>query len=413
MAQALRVLVFNEDGSYSAELRSHLFRVPGLKIVAELDEPSLLPQAVGQFPIDLVFVHLDPSVDFNLEIIRQVMEMHPGTAVFTLSEHQEGDIVLRALRAGVREFLLKPLTDEELTRAMAKIESSGAAAPKRGRLISVIGSSGGVGATSLACNLAVELSEQVGKPNRVALVDLDFRFGQVATMLDIQAQFTVADLCDSPEHIEPQMIDKALVNHASGVRVLARPAAFQQADMITAAHCASVISALSEHCDYVVVDGPTRYDPGGQSIIDAADFNLLVIQLLVTSVRNADRICRELNQQGFQLDRVQIVCNRLDADPGFLDIAQVEATIGRPVFATVPDDWRSMSAAINIGQPLSAQWGRTRVRQAIAALAARIHGGEAAVTEPENGGLIGRLLGSVRKAKTTKGNEAPAATAGA
>lgn len=409
MAHALRVLVFNEDAAFSPELRSRLFRIPGLKIVAELDEPSLLPQAVGQFPVDLVFVHLDPSVDFNLEIIRQLMDMHPGTVVFALSEHTDGDVVLRALRAGVREFLVKPLTDEDLTRAMAKIEPGAACVAKRGKLISVIGSSGGVGATSLAANLAVELSTLIAKPDRVAVVDLDFRFGQVATMLDVQAQFTVADLCESPEHIEAHVLEKALVKHPCGVLVLARPNSFQQADAITAAHCASVLTALTEMCDYVVVDGPSRYDPGGQSVIDAADFNLLVIQLLVTSVRNADRMCRELAQQGFQLDRVQLVCNRMDADPGFLDAAQVEKTIGRPMFATIPDDWRSVSASINIGQPLATQWARSRVRQAVVSLATKIHSGREPDDPNKGGGLFGRILSSVKKTKPS--SAAPAATA--
>ncbi|MCH7814892.1 MAG: hypothetical protein IID40_12830, partial [Planctomycetes bacterium] len=77
---------------------------------------------------------------------------------------------------------------------------------KQGRLISVLGTAGGVGTTAIATNLAVELAG-VSK-QKVALADLDFRFGQVATMLDLDPTYTVADLCETPERLEPQMIER-------------------------------------------------------------------------------------------------------------------------------------------------------------------------------------------------------------
>src|SRR5207237_9288180 len=100
--------------------------------------------------------------------------------------------------------------------------------------------------------------------------------GHGATMLDMQAQYTVADLCETPEQIDTAVINRALVDHASGVRVLARPNNMAQAENITAAHCASVLSALTDICDYVIVDGPGRLDPGAQTVLDAADHVLLV-----------------------------------------------------------------------------------------------------------------------------------------
>src|SRR5204863_1334765 len=107
--------------------------------------------------------------------------------------------------------------------------------------------------------------------------------------------------------------------------------------------------------------------------LDAADHVLLVFQLLVTSIRNSDRICGELVRHGYNMHRVQLLCNRFDSEPGHLELAQVERTLGRPIFATIPDDWKSVSSSVNIGQPLSAQWGRSRVRQAMRRLAEKIH----------------------------------------
>ena len=200
-------------------------------------------ESVQRFPIDLLVVHLDPFPEPILATIKELLAHRPDLPCFGISESQDGAIVLAALRAGVREFLTKPLNGEELETALNKMISHKPAKRQHGQLISVIGTVGGVGGTTLAVNTAVELAQQ--KAGRVVLVDMDFRFGQVATFLDLQPNFTVADLCDTPEQLDPRMIEKAIVKHSTGVEVLARPHQFAQAEQITAAHAASVVSALA------------------------------------------------------------------------------------------------------------------------------------------------------------------------
>src|SRR5205085_1862250 len=124
------------------------------------------------------------------------------------------------------------------------------------------------------------------------------------------------------------------------------------------------------------VDGPTRHDPGARSVLDAADYNLFVIQLLVTCVRNTDRMLSELAGQGFNNDRMQIVCNRLGRESGHLSIGQVEETLKRKLFATISDDWKSVSTSVNLGQPLKQEFDRARVRLDIRQLAMHLHSPE-------------------------------------
>lgn len=409
MSQSVRIILFNADEAAAPELRKQLTSLPQVRVVAELDEPSLLPHAVAQFPADVLLAHLDPQADVVLECIRQLMEAVPETVIFALSGNTDGRVVLRAMRAGVREYLVKPLKSEELTDALERVVAGRSKTKQTGRLISVMGSSGGVGATTLAVNLGVELAGLAGADQKVALVDLDFRFGQVATMLDLHTPFTVADLCSTAEELDPQMIQKALVRHESGVHVLARPHSFAQAELITAAHCASVLSTLQEMCAYVVVDGPTRHDPAGRVVLDASDVNLLIVQLLVTSVRNADRMLQELAAQGFNTDRISLVCNRLGREAGHLEISHVEQTLNRKMYLTIPDDWRSVSSSVNIGKPLKAEHEKTRVRLAIQALAQKIHAPESAAPEADSGGgLIGKLFKKTAKAPPAASDAAAA-----
>ncbi len=394
MAQTVRIILFTSNEAQAPELRRGVTSIPHLRIVAELDEPSLLPQAVAQFPCDLILSDLDPSPPVVIECLRQVQESYPELPIFALSRQTEGNVVLQAMKAGIKEYLVKPLNVQELTAAVEKIIDAQSKTAEPGKLIAVMGTAGGVGTTTLATNLAVELAEIAGKDRKVAIVDLDFRFGHVATLLDVHGQYTVADLCSTQEELDPQMIQKALIKHDTGLYVLRRPHSFAQAELITAAHCANVLTSLQEMCAYVVVDGPTRHDPGGRSVLDAADFNFLVLHLLVTSVRNTDRMMQELAAQGFNAERISIICNRVGRDSAHLEVEQVEAILNRKVFAAISDDWKNVSSSVNIGQPLKLYAEKSKVRQEIHNLAMLIHDPASAIEySSKKAGLLGRLFG--------------------
>ncbi len=408
MAQTVRIILFTTNESEAPELRRAITALPQMRIAAELDEPSLLSHAVAQFPCDLLLADLDPVAPVVIECIRQLREAHPNLPIFALSKQTEGDVVLRAMKAGIREFLVKPLNIEELEQAASRVVTRRAEETQPGKLISVMGSAGGVGCTTIATNLAVELADLTEGEQRVAIVDLDFRFGHVATLLDVHGQHTVADLCSTQEELDPQMILKALVKHETGVHVLRRPHSFAQAELITAAHCANVLTSLQKMFEYVVVDGPTRHDPGGRSVLDAADFNLMVLQLLVTSVRNTDRMVQELGAQGFNTDRLSFVCNRLGRESAYLEVSQVEAILSRTFFAKIADDWKSISASINIGQPLKTYCEKAKIRQDIHNLAMRIHDPQTAEEAPKHGGLLSKLFGKGADAKHPEPKTQPA-----
>lgn len=392
MRKSARIIIFNADEDYSAKLRNELLSISGAQIVAEVDEPALIEQAVNQFPCELLIVHLDPGPEVTLPIAAEVASAHPNLAVLVVSESTDGQHILAAMRAGIREFLTKPLDQQLLAQAVGKVMVQAGGTVELGQLFSVMATIGGVGASCVATNLAVEIQDLSKK--RVALVDLDFRYGQLGTMLDLQADYTIADLCDTPEQIDDAMIERAMVKHSSGIHLLARPNTFQQADQITAAHCASVLSSLQQLYDYVVVDGPNRFDPGGMTVLDLADANLMVIQLLVTSVRNVHRMLDELRDGGYNLDRFKLVCNRVGQESTHLAVSHVESTLSRKIDFQIPDDWKALSTSINMGVPLAECAQRSRARQAIREMAEQIVDPEGPAEEQEHGkgGLFGRIF---------------------
>ncbi len=392
MAQDVRFIIFNGEEQQATSLRALLLSFGGAKIVAEVDEAALLPQAVRQFPVDIVLINLDPVPDAVLPVIAEMHAASPNVTVFATSQSSEGPLILKVMRAGVREFLPKPMDPAQLAEAIEKVVGQRTEDVRMGKLITVLGAAGGVGATTIATNLAVELASIDN--NRVTIVDLDYRFGQVATLFDIEPTYTLADLCNSPEALEAQVIERALVKHPSGLHILSRPNSFAQADTITAASCVGLLSNLLQFNDYVIADGPNRSDLSAKSVLDLADVTLLVTQLLVPTVRNAARILEAMREGGFNLDRIKLICNRAGRESVTLSVDDVAETLSLEPFAAIPDDWPTVSGAINLGETLKNYGPKSKVRQAITEIAERLHKPDPGSDEKDTRkkGLIGRIF---------------------
>lgn len=395
MSQNIRVMICNTDDEVSNDLRAVVLAIDGVKIVAELDEPALLPQAIEQFPCEVLLIHLDPNPDAIMDVVEPVIRDYKEQfSAIAMTENRDAELVMRAMRAGMREFLWKPFPPEQLEETLRRVAAESGTSNRRvGRLISVVGTVGGVGATMASTNLAVELAQLTewrGQPQpearpKVAVVDLDLRFGQVAMQLDAQPSYTIADLSQSSEQLDPQMITRAMWKHQTGAHVLARPADFSQADQMSAAHAAGALAALQEHYDFVVVDMPGRFDPSARAVYDMADVYLLVLQLMVPSIRSADRILKELSSTGYATDRVKLLCNRFGRESAYLERADVETTLGRPINFVLPEEWRTCAAAVNMGSPLLTHAPKSRIRQSIIQMAKELAGTGAQEEDGANG----------------------------
>jgi len=392
MAQDVKFIVLSSNETFSVEARELLLGLDGIKIVAEVDEAALLGQAVQQFPVDIVLADLDPAPESILPIVGDVAASNPNIVIFASSESTDGHLILKVIRLGIQEFLPRPLEEKAVAEAIEKVDSHRVVEQTSGKLITIMGTAGGVGSTMLTTNLAVELAA-LG-PGEVTAVDLDYRYGQVATLLDVEPTYTLADLSGSPEELEPSVMARALATHASGVKVLARPNRFAEADSITAAACMGVFNTLLQMNNYVVADGPTRFDTGARSLVALSDYNLLIVQTLVPCVRNAMRILDWMRESGHNLERTKLICNRVGRESAHLTVKNVSDTLGMKVFASIPEDWTTVSGAINLGEPLRDHGPKSKVRLAIEDIARQLHDPEDAGAGKDAGkkGLIGRIF---------------------
>jgi pilus assembly protein CpaE len=369
MPKGIKTCLFNAEEGFSAELRKMLQTIGGVKIVAEVADPNMLEECLRRFHSHVALVNLDPNPEEYLKVTNEVASKLPNVAVFAFSGKEDARLILNALRAGVREFMTKPVNPEELQTAFDKI-SQQVSTVSAGKVIAVMGASGGCGATVITCNLAVELAALTEK--EVAIIDLDFPFGAVANYFDVKPQYTIAELA-ATEKLEQGMLEGVFVRHPSKVAILARPARLEDGYAVSAERVAGIISMVAELFETVIIDIPPRFDSLGLSVLDQLDTLILNVELSVPSIRNAERIWNSLSRNGFPSERLKIVVNRLkDGEDLSLKPQHVEQVLDQKVFQSIPSDYNTVKTAINYGQPLAQEAPSSPVRIKIADLAKKM-----------------------------------------
>ena len=253
------------------------------------------------------------------------------------------------------------------------VASSSAIRIKRGKIITFFCTKGGVGKTTLACNMAVTLAQEYKK--KVALVDLDLTAGDVAVMLNINAKNTIADMVQEQENLDSQLVEGFLVPHLSGARVLVAPLSPEQAELVNVNHIDQLLKILKENYDYVIVDTAPVYTDINLSALDASDRILLILNQDLTTlkhVKKAQEILEALNYSS----RAKTILSQQGSEG--LKVKQIEKTLGISLTAIVPEDFKTVKNAINKGVPFVMSQPHSKVSACISNLIEALD-----ITKPE------------------------------
>ena len=283
-----------------------------------------------------------------------------------------------ALRAGARDVLapdadaatIKRSLEHAVTVSLQRRTAlqSAMALPavtnQSGRLISVVSPKGGSGKTVTSTNLAVALAQQA--PGRVALVDFDLQFGDVAMALHLEPEFTIANAVRGP--LDTATLQAQLVKHSSGLMVLCAPDQPEEAEDIGVDAAKELLAAMVRDFDYVVVDTGAGLDDVTIAAVEVANDVVFVSSTDVPSVRGIHKVIDIFDRLQLQSQRRHLVLNRSDARVGLLanDIA---TTTGLPVALTIPSS-RAVPVAMNQGISLVESNARSPITRAVQAFAA-------------------------------------------
>ena len=337
---------------------------------------------------------LDPKPDATLVLMEEVCSHFPTINIIALADNADTNLVLAAMRAGCRQFIPKPIDQQDLSKALKLLTRSAGGKTKSDRVICVIGSSGGCGVTTVAANLAVELASLAAEP--CALVDLQLEFGSLATYFDTRPAHTIADLTNPGCEIDLKIAEQVMTELPSNVALLARPEHVEQVKHIDPERIAHILKILADKYDSVVVDTPCRFDDISVTALEMATIVLVVLQLSVPSIRNASRLCKTLIKYGMPAEKILPITNRyVRKSP--ISPEDVTKHLNSGIYAVIPNDYQTVQAALDFGRPLVSDSPDAPVRKAIAEMAKRIYRGQLSTGSADSKhkeGVFSRWFGS-------------------
>jgi len=377
MKDVQRVAIVDPADATREPLRNLLLGVETVWLEAECSRYEFFIDVARQSSPDLVVVALDADQTKALQLIQQLAGEFPGLPILAVSARGDGTSILQALRAGAKEFLTQPVVLEELMLALQRLKQTRVGADgvthvvggarTESLVLSVVGSRGGIGCTSIAVNLGCILAQE---PNfNVALVDLDLALGDADVALDLIPDYTLADVALNIDRLDMTFLRRSLSKHACGLSLLPHPVQMEDIALIHEDHLGRVIGLLRASYSHLVFDLSKRYTPTDMTAMRMSDVILLVAQLELTSLRNVVRLLHTLGNEEGLGEKIRVVINRVGSEDGEITLQKAEETIGVPVFFQVPNDYKAMLGARNAGVPLLTHAPKSKVQLSLQTLA--------------------------------------------
>jgi pilus assembly protein CpaE len=318
---------------------------------------------------DLVVLVLSPNPDHGLSVLSG-LRLRCQARLLAVGPAADPRLVLKALRAGVSDFVDEAALEAELQAALGNLQGCLPTQTEPGRIIAVLAPSGGSGSSTVAVNVAACLARE---HKSSLLIDLKLHTGDLADLLDLKPAYTLAELCQNADQMDRVMFERSLVRHASGTHLLAPPRTFADVAHVTAAGVRQAVNLGRGLFPYVVVDVDHTFGEEQVEVLRQADEVLLVLRLDFTALRHAQRALDHLETLGVAGDRVQVVVNR-HGQPKEVPAAKAEQALGRKIFHFVPDDARTVNGANNNGAPVILESPSAKVSRSLAKLAASVNG---------------------------------------
>ena len=352
----------------------------------EMADLKALAMAGARQP-DVLVVDVRERSTMPVELA-EIKRQHPSTGIVVVLPGLDGTLVLQAMRAGARACVAEPVTRGELEGALSRIAAQ-RPSPRRGDVFAVIGAKGGVGATTVAVNVATILNKL--RASSTLLMDLHLTYGDAATFLGAEPRFSALDALENMHRLDAAFLRTLITQTKSGLHLLAS-SSHPVSTPVEAARMRSLIELAAAEFPYVVLDVP-RSDAAALDALEPAGSIVVVANQEVATVRSAARMASALEQR-YGKERVTVVITRFD--PG-AEIRQqdVERVVRRPVSYVFPNNYATALASLNNGRPLVLD-NHTKLASALTSFASQLAGlptQPAAREKEKSGGLLSMFAG--------------------
>jgi pilus assembly protein CpaE len=361
---------------------------PQVELSEELPEA---PDSPAERRPDVAILLFNGDEESSLALLRQYAERASRPPLIALVEQRSQDLMRRALRAGADELLFMPLDPSEASRALLKI-SEALRPPEHlegGTILSLVSTVGGVGVSSLTANLALALRHTFNK--RVVAVDLDLQTGVLADYLNLDPEQTIGEVCAYDRTAESIQLEAALAKHPSGVSLLAAPKHIQDAELIDERTIGEMLDVMRQLFDFVLVDCGGYIAESAVAAWEHSDQVLYVLDQSILAARCAWRFMHLFERLALPGVEARFVLNRYHPRYPITE-RQIVATLGKPIFAQIPDDEATLGRVHDLWQAAPS----SPLARAIQDLARRLSSDEEPTVQ-RTGGLIASLRSALRR----------------
>jgi len=361
------------------EIRNEKLRDQLAVLVASMD--GLLIQSMHDtMPADLLILEIGDDTVRDFDTLNRAKTTGRAREFYITSKSTNHDVLIQALRIGVKEFIPQPINEAELRKALLKFRDGSepstvtAKGPQRkGQIINVLGVKGGVGTTTIAVNLADSLV-RLDAALSVVIIDMNRLFGEIPLFLSLEHVFNWVDVSKNIARLDATYLTGILYRHRSGLRVLPSPDRVDDKYTVTPQVVEALLRLMRTMFDYVVIDSGQAVDDTSKMILRSSDKVLLVSGLSLPCLINVKKLMKTFRDLGYPPEPwVEVVINRFDKK-SVITLREAEQSVGKKVFWAVPNDFHATMSAINQGKPLSLVEPTAEVTEAITEMAAALAG---------------------------------------
>ena len=347
--------------------------------------------------LEFVAVAIDKEDEESIALLEDIVvtAKSQGIKVILIAEDVSPAALHKLLRAGADEFVPYPLPENELLSAIEKVtaeepepEEEHYEAPRQSRpriggnrngiVIPIHGLAGGTGASTLAVNLAWELTQVAKGPDapRVCLLDLDIQFGSIATYLDLPRREAVYEMLSDTESMDSESFRQALIPYNDVLHVLTAPPDILPLDFLTPQDIERILEMACAEFDVVIVDMPTTLVQWTETVLSASQIYLTTFEIDMRSVQNALRLKRALQAEDLPFEKLRFALNRA---PKFTDIngksrvKRIGETLGIAIELQLPDGGKPVMQGADRGLPLAEAAPKSPLRKEYQKLAESLH----------------------------------------
>lgn len=356
MAEKIKVMVVDDSQEARESIKKILSLEEDIEITGEAEDGKNAIELAKKLSPDIILMDINMPVLDGISACEIISQEMPHTGVIILSIQGEQEYFRRAMISGAKDYLVKPFSPDELINSIRKTKKTLAKKIIQkeekekhiGKIITIIGTKGGVGKSLIAVNLAISIY-QITKEKTV-IVDLNLQFGDIAIMLNIKPNLTISDLSQKKQALDMEIIDKFLFSHSSGIKILPAPYFPASAEYVTSDIVKNVLSVLKENGYNVIVDTAGYFTDCSLTALDLSDIVLLITTLDLPTIKNSKIAIDTIKSLNYPQDKIKVVLNRSDSKTG-LTPQHIENVLGLKISASIPSDGKLVIPSVNSGIP--------------------------------------------------------------